>query len=44
MIERDRLFQQAGRAEDFAFDERVAKEFDNMVSRFEPLLDAIEQD
>jgi tRNA (cmo5U34)-methyltransferase len=44
MTEEDRLFQQTGRAEDFAFDERVAKIFDNMASRFEPLLDAIKQD
>jgi tRNA (cmo5U34)-methyltransferase len=30
MTEKDRLFQQTARAEDFVFDDRIAKVFDNM--------------
>jgi len=43
MIEEDRLFQQTGPAEDFAFDERVAKVFDNMVSRSVPFYSEIQR-
>jgi tRNA (cmo5U34)-methyltransferase len=43
MTEEDRLFQQTGRAEDFAFDERVARVFDNMVSRSVPFYSEIQR-
>jgi tRNA (cmo5U34)-methyltransferase len=43
MTEEDRLFQQIGRAEDFAFDERVARVFDNMVSRSVPFYSEIQR-
>ena len=36
MTEQDRVFQQTTQVEDFAFDERVAKVFDDMVSRSVP--------
>jgi tRNA (cmo5U34)-methyltransferase len=43
MTEQDRVFQQTGRAEDFAFDERVAKVFDNMVSRSVPFYNEVQR-
>ena len=43
MTEEDRLFQQTGRAEDFAFDEHVANVFDDMVSRSEPFYSEIQR-
>lgn len=41
--EEDKLFQRIERAEDFVFDERVAKVFDNMVSRSVPFYDEIQR-
>lgn len=41
--EEDKLFQQIERAEDFVFDERVAKVFDNMVSRSVPFYSEIQR-
>ena len=43
MTERDRVFQQIGRAEDFAFDERVANVFDDMVSRSVPFYNEVQR-
>ena len=43
MTELDRVFLQTGRAEDFAFDERVAKVFDNMVSRSVPFYNEVQR-
>ena len=43
MTEQDRVFQQTGRTEDFAFDERVAKVFDNMVSRSVPFYNEVQR-
>ena len=43
MTEQDRVFQQTCRAEDFAFDERVAKVFDNMVSRSVPFYNEVQR-
>jgi tRNA (cmo5U34)-methyltransferase len=43
MTEQDKVFQQADRIEDFAFDERVAKVFDNMVSRSVPFYNEIQR-
>jgi tRNA (cmo5U34)-methyltransferase len=43
MTDQDKVFQQTGRVEDFAFDERVAKVFDNMVSRSVPFYNEIQR-
>ncbi len=43
MTDQDKLFQATGRIEDFAFDERVAGVFDNMVSRSVPFYDEIQR-
>ena len=43
MTEQDRVFQETARIEDFAFDERVAKVFDNMVSRSVPFYNEIQR-
>lgn len=43
MTDEDKIFQQTGRAEDFAFDERVAQVFDNMVSRSVPFYNEIQR-
>ena len=43
MTELDRVFLQTDRAEDFAFDERVAKVFDNMVSRSVPFYNEVQR-
>jgi tRNA (cmo5U34)-methyltransferase len=43
MTEQDRVFQQINRIEDFAFDEKVAKVFDNMVSRSVPFYDEVQR-
>lgn len=43
MTEQDRVFQQIARIEDFAFDERVAKVFDNMVSRSVPFYNEVQR-
>ncbi len=43
MTEQDRVFQQTARVEDFAFDERVAKVFDNMVSRSVPFYNEVQR-
>ena len=43
MTEQDRVFQQSGRAEDFAFDERVANVFDDMVSRSVPFYNEVQR-
>ena len=43
MTEQDKVFQQTDRVEDFAFDERVAKVFDNMVSRSVPFYNEIQR-
>ncbi|MCX7098154.1 MAG: carboxy-S-adenosyl-L-methionine synthase CmoA [Methylococcales bacterium] len=43
MIEQDRVFLETDRAEDFAFDERVAKVFDNMVSRSVPFYNEVQR-
>ena len=43
MTEQDRVFQQIDRAEDFAFDERVANVFDNMVSRSVPFYNEVQR-
>ena len=43
MTEQDRVFQQTARIEDFAFDEKVAKVFDNMVSRSVPFYNEIQR-
>jgi tRNA (cmo5U34)-methyltransferase len=43
MTEQDRVFQQINRAEDFAFDERVANVFDNMVSRSVPFYNEVQR-
>ena len=43
MTEQDRVFQQVARIEDFAFDEKVAKVFDNMVSRSVPFYNEIQR-
>jgi tRNA (cmo5U34)-methyltransferase len=43
MTEQDRVFQQTARIEDFAFDERVAKVFDNMVSRSVPFYNEVQR-
>lgn len=41
--EKDTLFQQIERTEDFVFDERVANVFDNMVSRSVPFYNEIQR-
>lgn len=43
MTEQDRVFQQTTRIEDFAFDEKVAKVFDNMVSRSVPFYNEVQR-
>ena len=43
MSEQDRVFLETNRAEDFAFDERVAKVFDNMVSRSVPFYTEVQR-
>jgi tRNA (cmo5U34)-methyltransferase len=43
MTQDDRIFQQITRAEDFAFDERVAAVFDNMVSRSVPFYSEVQR-
>ena len=43
MTDQDRVFQQTGRTEDFVFDERVAKVFDNMVSRSVPFYTEVQR-
>jgi tRNA (cmo5U34)-methyltransferase len=43
MTEQDRVFQQIDRAEDFAFDDRVAKVFDDMVSRSVPFYKEVQR-
>ena len=43
MTEQDRVFQQINRVEEFAFDEKVAKVFDNMVSRSVPFYDEVQR-
>ena len=43
MTEHDRVFQHTARIEDFAFDERVAKVFDNMVSRSVPFYNEVQR-
>ena len=43
MTDQDKVFQQTGRVEDFAFDERVAKVFDNMVSRSVPFYNEVQR-
>lgn len=43
MTDNDKLFQQTGRTEDFAFDERVANVFDDMVSRSVPFYNEIQR-
>lgn len=43
MTIQDKLFQQISRVEDFSFDERVAKVFDDMVSRSVPFYSEIQR-
>ncbi len=43
MKEQDKVFQQMDRVEDFTFDERVAKVFDDMVSRSVPFYNEIQR-
>ena len=43
MTEQDKIFQQTERVEDFAFDERVANVFDDMVSRSVPFYNEIQR-
>ncbi|MGZ8918790.1 MAG: carboxy-S-adenosyl-L-methionine synthase CmoA, partial [Methylobacter sp.] len=43
MINQDKIFRQTGRVEDFAFDDRVAQVFDNMVSRSVPFYSEIQR-
>jgi len=43
MTEQDSVFLQTSRPEDFAFDERVAKVFDNMVSRSVPFYNEVQR-
>ncbi len=43
MKEQDKVFQQTARVEDFTFDERVAKVFDDMVSRSVPFYNEIQR-
>lgn len=43
MTEQDRVFQQTTQVEDFAFDERVAKVFDDMVSRSVPFYNEVQR-
>ena len=43
MTEQDRVFQQIERVEDFAFDERVANVFDDMVSRSVPFYKEVQR-
>lgn len=43
MNEHDKLFLQAGRTQDFTFDERVANVFDDMVSRSVPFYSEIQR-
>ncbi|WP_020565467.1 carboxy-S-adenosyl-L-methionine synthase CmoA [Methylosarcina fibrata] len=43
MTQEDRIFQHNRRVEDFAFDERVAAVFDNMVSRSVPFYSEIQR-
>ena len=43
MKEQDKVFQQTHRVEDFTFDERVAKVFDDMVSRSVPFYNEIQR-
>ncbi|SJM95799.1 tRNA (cmo5U34)-methyltransferase [Crenothrix polyspora] len=42
MTDQDKIFQQTGRTEDFAFNERVAHVFDDMVSRSVPFYNEIQ--
>ena len=43
MSEQDRVFQHIHKVEDFTFDEKVAKVFDNMVSRSVPFYDEVQR-
>ncbi|MGJ0483854.1 MAG: carboxy-S-adenosyl-L-methionine synthase CmoA [Methylomicrobium sp.] len=43
MTQEDRIFQHVKRTEDFAFDERVATVFDNMVSRSVPFYTEVQR-
>jgi tRNA (cmo5U34)-methyltransferase len=43
MVDHDKLFQHTGISEDFAFDERVAHVFDDMVSRSVPFYNEIQR-
>jgi tRNA (cmo5U34)-methyltransferase len=43
MTEQDRVFQQTSQVEDFTFDERVAKVFDDMVSRSVPFYNEVQR-
>ncbi|MDP2902666.1 MAG: carboxy-S-adenosyl-L-methionine synthase CmoA [Methylovulum sp.] len=43
MADQDKLFNKTGRVQDFAFDEHVARVFDNMVSRSVPFYDEIQR-
>jgi tRNA (cmo5U34)-methyltransferase len=43
MKDQDKVFQQTDRVEDFTFDERVAKVFDDMVSRSVPFYNEIQR-
>ncbi|WP_394751687.1 carboxy-S-adenosyl-L-methionine synthase CmoA [Crenothrix sp.] len=43
MTDHDKLFQQTSRTEDFAFDERVANVFDDMVSRSVPFYNELQR-
>lgn len=43
MDKQDQLFQHISKVEDFAFDERVASVFDNMVARSVPFYDEIQR-
>jgi tRNA (cmo5U34)-methyltransferase len=43
MTEQDRVFQQTTQVEDFTFDERVAKVFDDMVSRSVPFYNEVQR-
>lgn len=43
MIEQDKLFLHTNKSEDFAFDERVAQVFDDMVSRSVPFYNEVQR-
>ncbi|CAG1023506.1 Carboxy-S-adenosyl-L-methionine synthase [Patescibacteria group bacterium] len=43
MTEQDKIFLQTGKTEDFAFDERVVKVFDDMVSRSVPFYSEVQR-